>query len=256
MGLLSLFTSAKINKVGDSLVMRLAQLDPATMSEAGMLELEQQLDSICQETARAKSDYLREQKEAETIQALFNQRMAAADHLTTAAEAATDDAKKAQINASLEKLLNQIEGMAADVDREHAEAAEAKALFEELEATSTELATQFKGARQEFEQLQRGLQKAEAQEQRANAQAERAKTLAGIKTGGNRLGTALGAMKQAQTEAENKAQAAVNKANLLKTTKLEDEDTLIADALKAASGESTTTSTAAERLAALRGKQS
>jgi hypothetical protein len=56
--------------------------------------MEQRLDELGQEVARARQGYDKEQREAEAIQALSAQRMAAAEHLQNQLNAETDPARR------------------------------------------------------------------------------------------------------------------------------------------------------------------
>lgn len=252
--MLSFFAKAKVSGLADQLCTALAKMDPATMTEAGMLQLDKQLTEVCNETAASKADYLKEQREADQINELYNKKLAAAEILSNRLSSASD-ADKPRIEESLTKLVSELEKLRGDVEREVAEAVQAKALFEQLETTSRELANQFKDARKQFEDLQRQLKQAEASEKRANIQAERSKVLQGLQTGSGQLGSAMEAMKAATAKAQANADAAQRKAVLLAPTTLEQDDELIASAMKEASGEvNPATTSISDRLAALKNK--
>ena len=232
----------KAENTGEGIVNALAKFDPEGMSEAGMLELEDNVNTMALECAKAKQEWEKEQSEYDTIQKLFEQRMAAAESLS-------QDPAQA---ASLEKLLTMIEDMAPEIEREKQEAVFAKELFDELEAATKEAAESVKTARSEFEAVQRQMKRADVDKKRADTQEERAKKLAGIKKGGSSLGSAMDAMKKAANEKEAEADAAKMKAKLFTKADPEKDDPAIAAALAAASGNATPTMSLQERMAALK----
>ena len=62
----------------------LVRWDPQAATEAELRSMEQHLDELGLEVAKARTAYEREKKEAVAIRALLNQRMAAAEQLKSA----------------------------------------------------------------------------------------------------------------------------------------------------------------------------
>ena len=79
----------KFDKAAQAGVEALVRWDPKSASEAEMRTMEQHLDDLGREVAQARRSYDTENKEAETIQALSQQRMSAAEQLQNQAEAET-----------------------------------------------------------------------------------------------------------------------------------------------------------------------
>ena len=96
----------------------LVRWDPQGASEAELRSMEQHLDELGQQVARARQSYDREMKEADAIQALSAQRMAAAEHLQSQLSAEPDPARKAALKRSLTTLVTMLEQMAPEVERE------------------------------------------------------------------------------------------------------------------------------------------
>ena len=113
-----------------------------------------------------------ENKEAETIQALSQQRMSAAEQLQNQVEAETDPIRKAALEKSLETLVSLLETMAPEVEREKTEALDAKNFLEMLEQTYAEAGGKFKSARSALDQAQRDMGRAAQQREQADRQAE------------------------------------------------------------------------------------
>ena len=83
----------------------LVRWDPQSASEAELRTMEQHLDELGQQVARARQSYDKEVREADAIQALSTQRMAAAEHLQSQLTTETDSAKKAELERSLTTLV-------------------------------------------------------------------------------------------------------------------------------------------------------
>ena len=137
-----------------------------------MRTMEQHLDDLGREVAQARRSYDAENKEAETIQALSQQRMSAAEHLQNQVEAETDPIRKAALEKSLETLVSLLETMAPEVEREKTEAFDAKNFLEMLEQTYAEAGGKFKSARSALDQAQRDMGRAAQQREQADRQAE------------------------------------------------------------------------------------
>src|SRR5215467_1563366 len=95
----------KFDRAADAAVEALVRWDPHSASEAELRSMEQHLDELGQQVARARQGYDKEAREADAIQALSTQRMAAAEHLQAQLAAETDPAKKAQLERSLTTLV-------------------------------------------------------------------------------------------------------------------------------------------------------
>ena len=78
--------------------------DPKSASEAELRTMEQNLDALGREVALARQGYDREKREADTIQALSHQRMAAAEQLQQQMSNEGDPTRKAAVERSLDNL--------------------------------------------------------------------------------------------------------------------------------------------------------
>src|ERR1700761_7432808 len=87
----------KFDKAAQAGVEALVRWDPKSASEAEMRTMEQHLDALGREVAQARQSYDRENREAEAIQALTRQRLAAAEQLQSQVESATDPQRKAEV---------------------------------------------------------------------------------------------------------------------------------------------------------------
>src|SRR6187431_2163016 len=97
LGFLRNFVGVKADKAVQAGVEALVRWDPQSASEAELRTMEQHLDELGQQVARARQSYDKEMREANAIQSLSAQRMAAADQLQSQLAAETDAARKAEL---------------------------------------------------------------------------------------------------------------------------------------------------------------
>ena len=230
----------------------LVRWDPQSASEAELRSMEQHLDELGQQVARARQSYDKEVREADTIQALSTQRMAAAEHLQTQLAAEADPAKKAALERSLTTLVTMLEQMAPEVDREKKDVVDAKEFLEMLEKTYTEAGGKLREGRAQLERAQRDMARAGQQRQMAEQQADAARRAAGLGTTTSGLNVALKAMQDSAARDLANAEAANMKAKLLRPTQPEQDDANIARAMDLAAGKPAAPTSLSDRLAALR----
>ncbi len=245
----------KANQAVTAGVEALIRWDPKSATEAELRTMEQHLDELGTQVAQARQAYDREQKEADAVAALSAQRMAAAEQLQAQANAATDPARKASLEKSLATLVDMLEKMAPDLQREKQDAVDAKSFLEMLEAAYTDAGGKLKAARGELERAQRDMARAAQQRQTAEQQAEAARRAAGLAQTTSSLTVALKTMQEVASKDLASADAAMSKARLLKPSKPEEDDPDIAAALAVASGKPLAPASLSERLAALRARQ-
>jgi chromosome segregation ATPase len=232
----------------------LVRWDPKGATEAELRTMEQHLDELGLEVAEARAAYEREKKEAEAIKTLLDQRMAAAELLQNQLAAEAEPARKAQIEKSLGTLLDMLESMTPEVERETHEAVEAQDFLTMLEKTYADAGAKLKEARSQLEQAERDMRRAEQQRELAERQAEAARRAAGLSGSTSSLNVALKAMKESATHDLAKAEAAAAKAKLLTPTRPEQDDPHIAAALAAAAGTQAPAQSAGDRLARLKSR--
>lgn len=244
----------KANQAVSAGVEALVRWDPKGSTEAELRAMEQHLDQLGIQVAQARQTYEREQKEADAIQELSRQRMAAAEQLQNQINAATDPVQKASLEKSLATLVDMLEKMAPDVKREVEQADDAQHFVETLEAAYADAGGKLKGARGALEQAQRDMARADQQKQSAQQQAEMARQAAGLTATTSNLTVALKAMQDSAAKSLAEADAAASKARLLRPTRPETEDKNIAAALASVAGTAPAGTSLSDRLAALKAK--
>jgi len=245
----------KMDQAVEAGIQALVRWDPKSASEAELRAMEQHLDELGREVALARQSFDREQKEADGIQALSDQRMAAAEQLQRQTAAETNPARKAALETSLSTLVTMLEQMAPDVAREKQDAVDAKEFMDMLASTYAEAGGKLKSAHSELERAQRDMGRAAQQREQAERQAEAARRSAGLASTTSSLTVALKAMQDNASKDLASADAAMSKARLLRPTKPEQDDPNIAAAMASAQGLPVVPQSLDERLAALRGKR-
>lgn len=233
-----------VNALNDAIV----AFDPEGATEAAISEMEENFDNINVEFSKAKSVWDKEQREADEIIAVRDQRMAAAEHISRQLEA---DADNAQLNDALVQLLDSLEGMEDDIALEVEEAEDAKEVMEDLQLTVTMYADKLKGARTDMRKASNAMANAKRKAERADEKAKRAAQSAGLRNSAGGISSALESMNKQAEEANQKADAATRKAELLGSKEVEQNDA-VAQAMAAVSGEAPAPTSAKDRLAALR----
>ncbi len=248
MSFFSSYGKQKVKDAGDMLISALVSFDPAGATEAEINEMSEKLVEVSEKAAKARQAMVKEKQEADQIVVLYNQRISAAEILKKRLDETQDPAQKQAIEKSLTTLLNTVEGMGSDVEREKQEAQDAEEFFKYLEQVTTESADKLKKARGEYSDAVRKMEKARVQEEMAREKEEAAKIASGVS--GTNFTTALGAIHKITDEADARADAAKKRSELLKPVTVE-EDKNIAAALDEAKGVVKPTNLA-DRLAALK----
>ena len=244
----------KMDQAASAGIDALVRWDPQSASAAELRTMEQHLDELGREVALARQSYDKEKREADAIQALSNQRMAAAEQLQRQVDAETDPARKTTLEKSLETLVSMLEQMAPEIAREKKDEVDAKDYLEMLENTYAEAGGKLKSARSELERARRDMARAGQQREQADRQADAARRAAGLASTTSGLTVALKAMQDAAAKDSASADAQMQKARLLRPTRPEQDDPNIAAAMAAASGKPAAPQSLAERLAMLKAK--
>jgi chromosome segregation ATPase len=244
----------KTDQAVTSAVEAIVRWDPKSATEAELRTMEQHLDQLGLQVAEARQSFDKEQREADAIQRLSQQRLAAAEQLQNRAAAEADPAKKAELERSLGTLVGMLEEMAPELEREKQDAVDAQEFLTMLQDTYNQAGQKLKTARSELTRAERDMGRAAQQRDSAERRAEAARQAAGLSGATSGLSVALKAMQDNAARNLAEAEAANSKAKLLTPTKPEQDDPNIAAALAAASGKGGPAASLSDRLAALRGQ--
>jgi chromosome segregation ATPase len=245
----------KTDQAAQGALEALVRWDPQAATEAELRTMEQHLDELGLQVAQARAAHDRERREAEAIQQLSAQRMAAAEQLERHLTSEADPQRKAGLEKSLATLVGMLEQMAPEVDRERQDAEDAQDFLETLERTYTEAGQKLRAARSELARAQRDMGRAAQQREVAQRQAEAARQAAGLSRSTSGLSVALKAMQESAARDLAAAEAAGTKAKLLQPSRPEQDDPNIAAAMASASGAVPAPSGLSDCLAELRQRQ-
>ena len=245
----------KTDNAVNAAIEAIVRWDPKAATEAELRTMEQHLDQLGLQVAQARAAYDREKREADTILALSQQRMAAAEQLQQRLAGETNPANQQALEKSLATLVGMLETMSPDVGREKQDATDAEAFLRSLEDTYQQAGQKLRGARADLSRAERDMSRADQQRQAAEQRAEAARQAAGLSGATSGLSVALKAMQDNAARNLAQAEAANAKAALLKPTRPEQDDPNIVAAMAAVSGAVAPTASLGDRLAQLRLKQ-
>jgi chromosome segregation ATPase len=245
----------KTDQAVQGAVEAIVRWDPKSATEAELRSMEQHLDVLGRQVAEARMAFDKEKREADAIQSLSQQRMAAAEQIQHRLEAESDPTRKAELERSLSILVSMLETMAPDIEREKADAIDAGEFLHSLEDTYQQAGQKLRGARDALNRAQRDMGRADQQRDMAERRAEAARQAAGLSGATSGLSVALKAMQDNAAKNLAMAESANAKAKLLAPTRPEQDDPNIAAAMAQVQGRGPAPTNLNDRLAALRQKQ-
>ena len=248
------FVGVKGQQLGQDIVKAIVEMDPESASHAQLDQMEKDLDKAGAVIQKLRTDYDRELREYQDAKKRYDQLLAAAEVLQRKLDN-PETGDKAGIEASLAKLVGQLEQLEPEVEAEQKDVDEVQSLLDQAQAAYREKAEALTQAKQNLERTKRDMQRAIQDQERASEKAQRAAEVAGLRdTKVSGLTVATDAMQRRADEARAKAAAAKLKADTLTTlTKPGTDDPHIAEALKEVQGGGAPSgSSLAERLAKLK----
>jgi len=209
------FVGVKSKQLGQDFVKALVEFDPESATQAQLDQMERDLDQAGTVLQKLRADYEREVREAQEAEKHYNQLLAAAELLQRKLDAAMEG-EKPGIEASLAKLVTQLEEYAPEVEHEKQDVVEVKALLDEATGAYKAKAQALTQAKQKLDRAKHDMQRAAIEEERAQEKAQRAAEVAGLRQGSaTKLNVAVDAMQRQADEARAKAEAARLKASTL-----------------------------------------
>ena len=246
------FIGVKGDNAAAGLVKAMVQLDPDSATVADLRTMEQDLDKAGGMIAKLRADLAHEQLEYDSIGGQYHELMAAAELLQKRiADPGTPEAQRQSLNASLASLVQKIEHMAPELDRDKKDVESTRALLSEAEAVYQQKAEALTNAKKNLDSARHDLQHARIEEERSAERARQAASVAGLaRSPTSGLTVALNVMQQSAQEARQRAEAMNMKAQALGHLKEATADQNVAAALAEVRGTASTSLT--DRLSALR----
>lgn len=247
------FVGVKGQQLGQELVQAIVSIDPNAATQAQLDQMEKDLDAAGTVLQKIRTDYDREVREADAAEKRYHQLLAAAEHLQ-AKVATAGPSEQGSLEASLQKLVEQLERFVPELEQERQDVVDVRVLLDEAQAAYKLKAEALGQAKQNLERAKRDMQRAVIQQERAEEQSRRAAEVAGLRqSSGNKLHVAIEAMQRKTDEARAQAASHKMKADALSTMAAPEQgDANIVAALKAVESGARSGSLT-DRLAALKG---
>ena len=247
--LLGRLFGAQVDQAGESLVGALVAFDPETATEVDRDALAEKIQNVARKFAAAKHDYDKEQNDVVVKQAQINEYLATLDIMVGQLE------RKEISEAAFNDFYAGIEEAQAQLPQEIEEAAEAKAVKDELDDILKILTSQLNDFDKITTKALRDVKLAESQVEKEKLKAERQAELANLKNGIGAESTAVRKLQEIANKAKIEAEAAktVREITTKPQSQAEKMEAMMAQA-KQASAPAVNTMSAAERVAALKAK--
>lgn len=198
------FLAAQGDNVTKGVVKAMVELDPESASKADLATMEQDLDRAGRAIAKLRADLVSEQKELEAVEKQYGQLMGAAEVLQKRIAAGAD----ASVQTSLTNLLNKIEHIVPELDRDRQTVKDTESLLHEAETAYAAKAEGLRQAKHNLEDAKHDLAHAKIEEERADERAQQAAVVAGLKESTtSNLSTALNSMRAAASDARQRAES-------------------------------------------------
>jgi len=228
--------------------------DPETASEAQISLMEEELDKLGVRVGKAEQAVKKDHEETQALLTQYNRYMSAAERLEAQLQQA-DDNERTSLDGSMAKLIDELERLQPEIDREKQEDQDAESFAAELRQAYDEAAEKLKKAKTQLTQAQRRMEQAKLQKERSEERAQSVRESAGLSSSMGGLDTALSAMEKESEKAENASRAAELKIGAFGKQEITDDPNISA-ALEAGSRLTLPEASASDRLAALRTKKS
>lgn len=247
--LLGRLFGAQVDQAGESLVSALVAFDPETATQVDRDALVGKIQKVAEKFAAAKHDYDKEQNDVVVKQGQINEYLATLDLMVAQLE-------RQEISQSVfDEFFAGIEEAQAQLVQEEEEAAEAKAVKDELEDILKILTQQMNDFDKVTSKALRDVKLAESQVEKEKLKAERQAELSNLKQGLGAESTAVRKLQEIAQKAKVEAEAAktVREVTAKPVSQAEKMAALVAQA-KQAGAPAATAMSAAERVAALKAK--
>lgn len=206
--------------------------DPHAASKAQIAMMETELNKLGGRVAEAEAELKREHQETLALKRSYEQYLQAARFLETKLTDGMESSRTSETEASLARILDKLEQMKPEIEREEREDAEVEAWRSELRRAFEELAQKIRYSHTQLDSARRQMNMAKLQKDRAQEQERRAREGAGLTKSIGSLSVALDAMNRETAKVRAQTEALKLKAGTLQFDLLE-SDPNVAAALSA-----------------------
>ena len=214
---------SKATDVLDEFASAVVAFDPKAASKAQVAMMEVELNKLGNRLAEAEAELQREHRETLTLKQSYDDYLKAAQVLEAKLSDGDDPAKTADTEASLIKVIDKLEKLKPEIEREEREDREVEAWRSELRRAFEELAQKIRRANSELKTAHRQMDMARLRKERAMEQDRRAKEAAGLTSTISTLSIALDAMNQETAKVRAETESLKLKAGLLQILAWADE---------------------------------
>lgn len=247
--LLGRLFGAQVDQAGESLVGALVAFDPTTATQVDRDALAEKIQGVARKFAAAKQDYDKEQNDVVVKQQQINQYMATLDIMVGQLE-------RGEISQGIfDDFMAGIEESQVQLVQEEEEAAEAKAVRDELDDILKILTQQLNDFDKVTSKALRDVNLAQSQVEKEKLKAERQAELSNLKSGLGADSTAVKKLQEIAKKAKIDAEAAktVREITAKPQSQAEKMEAIMAQA-KQAGAPAASSMSAADRVAALKAK--
>jgi chromosome segregation ATPase len=224
----------KAGEVLDEFASAVVAFDPDNAGKAQIAMMQAELNKLAKRLAEAEAELRREHRETEELHQGYQRYFEAARVLEQKLAQTESDTERHELEASLAKLVDQLERLKPELAREQEEDREAEIWARELRASFEGLAAKLRTAESDLRSAKRRMETAKLQQQRVVERDRKSSAAAGLTSAVSAISVALDSMNKetARVRAENEALEL--KARVLQGDRIE-HDPHIAAALGAAS---------------------
>ena len=245
----------KATEVLEDFTSAVVAFDPETASKAQIAMMEAELKKLGNRLAEAEAEVQREHRETRDIERSYQQYLQAAQVLHSKLESADDEDKCAELELSLGKVIDKLEQLKPEIERERKEDQEIELWRSELRSSFEELALKVRRAQGELVSARRQMDMAKLQKQRADSRHRQSQEAAGLSSSMSSLSVALDAMNRETAKVRAETEALKLKADLFKIDQLDSDPNVAMALAQARGGDAGGKRSLADRLAALRDQE-
>lgn len=246
---------SKANDLLDDFAGAVVAFDPEVASKAQVDMMEAELHKLGRRLAEAEAEVQREHRETAELRQSCDSYLRAARLIEQKLSACEEPRERAELEASLSKVVGRLEQIKPEIEREEQEDREVEAWRASLRQSFEEFGRKLRQAQGELQSARRKMDMARLSKERAQQQDNRARETAGMTGSISAMSVALDAMNQQTAKLRAEAETLQLKAGLFQAGQLE-SDPHIAAALDQArsSTPGSRAKSLSERLAALSGQ--
>ena len=148
----------KATDVLDEFASAVVAFDPQAASKAQVALMEVELNKLGKRLAEAEAELRREHRETLDLKQSYEQHLQAAQVLDAKLSSEETTTKTAEIEASLAKIIDKLERLKPEIEREEREDQEVEAWHSELRGSFEELAKKIRGAQSDLRSAHRQME--------------------------------------------------------------------------------------------------